>query len=234
MTSASIAVTLSARQKAKRGATVAFGVIALIFIYTTVVNVVERPDGVKIASFFIAAIVVVSVASRLWRQTELRTRRVVLDQTARRFVEEAAREVPRFIAHDTDDLTVQEYLGKEEETRWLHDLEPEDGIVFLEVTVGDPSEFAPDLTVSGHEIAGHRVLRAQSSAVPNAIATFLLYVRNRTGKVPHAYFEWTEGNPLGHLATYVLFGEGEIAPVTREILRQAEPRRDQRPIVHVG
>jgi hypothetical protein len=234
MTSASIAVTLSARQKAQRGATVAFGVIALIFIYTTVVNVVERPDGVKIASFFIAAIVVVSVASRLWRQTELRTRRVVLDQTARRFVEEAAREVPRFIAHDTDDLTVQEYLGKEEETRWLHDLEPEDGIVFLEVTVGDPSEFAPDLTVSGHEIAGHRVLRAQSSAVPNAIATFLLYVRNRTGKVPHAYFEWTEGNPLGHLATYVLFGEGEIAPVTREILRQAEPRRDQRPIVHVG
>ena len=29
--------------------TVAFGVIALIFLYTTVANVVERPDGVKIA-----------------------------------------------------------------------------------------------------------------------------------------------------------------------------------------
>ena len=234
MTSASIAVTLSARQKAQRGATVAFGVIALIFVYTTIVNVVERPDGVKIASFFIAAIVAVSVASRFRRQTELRTRRVVLDQAAWRFVEEAAREVPRFIAHDTDDLTVQGYMGKEEETRWLHDLEPEDQIIFLEVTVSDPSEFAPDLTVIGHEIDGHRVLRAQSSAVPNAIATFLLYVRNRTGKVPHAYFEWTEGSPLGHLAKYVLFGEGDIAPVTREILRRAEPRREQRPIVHAG
>src|SRR5687767_14698096 len=75
MTSASIAVTLSARQKAQRGATVAFGVIALIFGYTTIVNVVERPDGIKIASFFIAAIVAVSVASRFRRQTELRTRR---------------------------------------------------------------------------------------------------------------------------------------------------------------
>ena len=59
-------MTLSARQKAQRGLTVAFGVIALIFGYTTIVNVVERPDGVKIASFFIAAI---SVASRFRRQT---------------------------------------------------------------------------------------------------------------------------------------------------------------------
>ena len=168
------------------------------------------------------------------RIDQLRTRRVVLDQAAWRFVEEAAREVPRFIAHDTDDLTVQGYLGKEKETRWLHDLEPEDQIVFLEVTVGDPSEFAPDLTVIGHEIGGYRVLRAQSSAVPNAIATFLLYVRNRTGKVPHAYFEWTEGSPLGHLAKYILVGEGDIAPVTREILRRAEPRRELRPIVHAG
>ena len=30
--------------------TIAFGVIALIFIYTTIANIVERPDGVKIAA----------------------------------------------------------------------------------------------------------------------------------------------------------------------------------------
>ena len=30
---------------------VAFGAIALVFVYTTIVNVIERPDGVKIAAF---------------------------------------------------------------------------------------------------------------------------------------------------------------------------------------
>jgi hypothetical protein len=29
-----------------------------VFAYTTVVNIIERPDGVKIAAFFVSAIVI--------------------------------------------------------------------------------------------------------------------------------------------------------------------------------
>ena len=78
------------------------------------------------------------------------------------------------------------------------------------------------------------MLRAESTAVPNAIAAFLLHLRDQTGKVPHIYFDWTEGNPFTYLLKYIVFGEGYTAPVTREILRQTEPDLQRRPIVHVS
>jgi hypothetical protein len=107
-------------------------------------------------------------------------------------------------------------------------------VLFYEVAIADASEFAPVLRVQGEEIGGYRVLHARAASVPNAIAAFLLYARDRTGVVPHVYFGWTEGNPLKYLARFVLFGEGDIAPLTHEILRKAEPDRERRPAIHVG
>jgi hypothetical protein len=78
------------------------------------------------------------------------------------------------------------------------------------------------------------VLTIESSSVPNAIAALALHVRDTTGATPHLYFEWTEGNPVAMFLRFLLFGLGEVAPVTREVLRRAEPRRDRRPHVHVG
>jgi hypothetical protein len=88
--------------------------------------------------------------------------------------------------------------------------------------------------VTGEERFGYRILRTESSAVANAIAAVLLHVRDRTDKVPHVYFGWTESNPVVNLLRFLVFGEGEVAPVTREVLRQAEPDPARRPHVHVG
>ena len=78
------------------------------------------------------------------------------------------------------------------------------------------------------------MLRCVSPAIPNAIAALLLYCRDKTGKIPHAYFGWTEGNPIVYLLKFLAFGEGDTAPVTREVLRQAEPNPMRRPRIHVG
>jgi len=233
MTSATIAVTLSARRRGQRLATVVFGIISAIFVYTSVVTVVGRPEGLKIAALFILAIVVTSIVSRLWRQTELRVSRVILDKVAERFIDEASNGIIRIIAHDADPCSPEEYARKERQQRLGGGIPPDAPVLFLEISVCDPSEFAPDLNVKGVEVGPHRVLRAESAAVPNAIAAFLLFLRERTGVIPHVYFQWTEGSPLGHLVRYVMFGEGDIAPVAHEVLRQAEPSADRRPVVHV-
>jgi hypothetical protein len=232
MTSAAVAVTLSAWRRRSRGAALAFSAIALVFAYTTAANVVERPDGVKIATFFIAAIVAVSLVSRLWRTLELRVDGVELDEAARRFLDEAGE--PHLVANHPDERDFAEYERKEEEIRQDFLIPREQPVLFLEVYVRDPSDFSDVLRVQGVEVGGYRVLRAEATAIPNAIAALLLYLRDETGRRPHAYFNWTEGNPLLFLIRYVLSGRGDIAPVTREVLRQAEPDPGRRPAIHAG
>ncbi|MEJ7653530.1 MAG: amino acid transporter [Chloroflexia bacterium] len=235
MSSAAFAVTLSVRRRRSKFAVAAFGLITLIFIYTTVINIISRPDGLQIASFFIGAIVVTSLISRVWRSTELRVSDVELDETARRLIEEAAvGDDVRIIANHPDERNSREYLLKEREEREASNIPHGDPVLFLEVTVTDASEFSPVVRVYGEDIAGFHVLRADGAAIANTIAALLLHIRDTTGKTPHVYFGWTEGNPLKYLMRFVLFGEGDIAPVTHEVLRQAEPDPKRRPAIHVG
>ena len=235
MTSAAIAVALSFWRDRRRGMVALFVVVTLVFIYTTIINVVERPDGVKIASIFISAIIVVSFISRAMRSTELRASSIAVTEGAKRLIDEAVYgDTIRIIANEPNERTSVEYAAKEWEER-THSSIPDDApVLFLEVTVHDASEFAPDLEVTAHQVGTHRIIRAEAASVGNAIAALLLWIRNYTGKVPHCYFAWTEGHPLTHALRFLILGEGEIAPITREILREAEPDPRRRPAIHVG
>ncbi|HEX7774182.1 MAG TPA: hypothetical protein VF435_17285, partial [Pyrinomonadaceae bacterium] len=233
MTSAAIAVTLSARRRGER-IQWAFMLISLVFIYTTIVNIIREPEGIKIALIFIFAIVLSSLFSRVWRSTELRVERIELDDTAREFVRKAAKGTVRIITNRCDRGDALEYEAKEKEKRLDNHIPAGEPILFFEVTPGDASEFSGVLKVRGESVDGFKILRTESPAVPNAIAAFLLFLRNETGKLPHVYFGWSEGNPVSYLLKYIAFGEGDTAPVTHEVLRQAEKDPDQRPIVHVG
>lgn len=237
MVSAAFAVALSAWRRGRHLVGLAFGVVFLVFVYAFMANEIRRPDGIVISLFFIAAIVAVSLVSRVQRSTELRQERIEIDKTARRFIREAAGSGDdiHIVAHRRRrDDDPAEYARKEREQREDNHIPEGQPILFLEVDVEDASEFTDVLEVRGLEIGGHKVLRSVSSVVPNAIAALLLDLRDTTGKTPHCYFGWTEGNPIVYLIRYILFGEGDTAPVTHEVLREAEPEASRRPLIHVG
>jgi hypothetical protein len=235
ITSATIAVTLSARRRNEHRAAIGFSIVAGIFIYTLGVTLIGNLEGLQIAMLFILGIIVSSLISRVRRSTELRAKTVRFDLTAFQFVNEAgASGQIRIIANHPDDRTPREYLLKEREEREASHIPLGDPVLFLEVSVRDASEFAPTIEVSGELIDHYRVLKVEGSSIPNAIAAVALSIRDHTGSIPHIYFGWTEGNPLKFLARFVLFGEGDIAPVTHEVLRRAEPDRSRRPALHVG
>ncbi|WP_052865297.1 APC family permease [Streptomyces niger] len=235
MLSASFASTVAARHTRHRFATYGFAAITAVMAYTLVTNVVERPDGIKIASLFILGILLTSFASRVHRAFELRAADVTFDDTAVRLIDEAARKGPlRIIANDPDEHTAAEYRRKEYSQREETHIPSGRPVLFLEVFLQDSSDFSADLTVHGEEAHGVRKLRVVGPVVPNTIAAVLMELRDRTGQVPHAYFHWTEGHPIGHLLRFLVFGDGEVAPVTREVLRRAEPDTGRRPRVHVG
>src|SRR3954447_3550332 len=180
ITSAAVAVTIAARRARQRGWTIAFGVISAIFVYTTLANVIERPDGVKIGACFIAGIILVSLLSRLARAFELRVTDLTLDDMAERFIRDMASRKIRFIANEPDQRDKAEYRDKIEQIREDNDIPGED-FVFVEVTVLDPSEFEASLTVRGEVLHNrYRVLTLESSSIPTALAPLLLPVRDWT------------------------------------------------------
>lgn len=233
ITSASIAVTLVARRARQRAATIGFGAVTVVFLYTTIANIIERPDGLKIAACFVFGIVAVSFVSRIARSTELRATAVRLDESAAEFVDAAPGGRARLLAHEPNDVSPARYRQKLRHARIAHGL-PDDDVLFIEIEVSDSSDFEDELLVRGVERHGYRVLTARGSTVPNGIAAIALHLRREYGCTPHIYFRWTEGHPLRNLVRFLLFGEGEIAPMTREVLREAEPDPAGRPWVHVA
>jgi hypothetical protein len=236
MVSGAVAVTVSSARRRRRLATPAFALLTAVLLYALGDNVRQKPDGIAISGLFIAGIVVVSLVSRVSRTTELRAERIEFDETARRIITESLEfdgEL-HLIANRPDVGDGAEYAAKEARIRGEDPVPGGADVEFLEVSVVDPSTFSDVLSVRGVVVDGFRVLRTEAPAAPNAIAAVLLALRDATGVRPHAHFEWSEGNPLGHLMRYLILGRGDTAPVVREILRTAEPDAARRPSIHVG
>lgn len=230
MSSAAIAVTISIWNRWQRWG---FLLASLVFIYTTGSNMVQRPEGIKIAALFITLTIVTSMTSRALRSTELRICEIQLDATCHAFINDDEDRVIRLIAHRPQNVSGEKYERLDAIARLAHNIGGDEQLFFLEIERADSSEFEASLQVHGVCVGRHKIFRASSPSVPNAVAAILIHFRDLTGTLPHAYFKWIEGNPLMNMFRFLFFGEGDVAPVTHEILRKNISDSKQRPFVHV-
>jgi hypothetical protein len=232
ITSAACAVTLSVWQSRLRWIYV---LVTLIFIYTTGMNIWERPEGLKISCIFIATIMFVSFISRATRSTELRITGVDLSEEALGIIKSCGDRPLRIIPRRPRSIATHDDLDNIEAiVRKFHALPEHAPIAFLEVERTDASEFNQRLSVEGQRVEGHCILHARSPMVANSIAALLIEVEKITGQVPHIYFKWKEGNPVANIFRFLFLGEGDAAPITHEVLRKAIPDISHRPVVHVS
>lgn len=140
----------------------------------------------------------------------------------------------RIIANKLDDGSAEEYRSKAREIRVENDLPALNEAVFIEVVVPDASEFVANVTVDFVEVGPYPVLRAQGPSIANTLAAVLIKIGRQMPEPPHAYFEWSERAPGQNMLRFLLAGEGDVPPLTHEILRRAVPDRTKRPQIHVG
>ena len=240
MTSACIASLVHMQHEASAGVDhhplkrIAFALITLVFIYTTITNISERPDGIIIASMFIASVLVISIVSRVWRSQELRHKEFrFADDSARMLWTDICAEgafrvlVPHRPGHRSLD-------EKEAEIRQRHRIPAEVPIVFLEVHYGDTSEFQNAPILSAKQEGERFVIVARDVvSVSHTIAQIAIEM-SKSGTPLDVVFGWSQGSSLKLALEFLLFGQGDVPNVVYDLVEKAVPDQTRRPTVLVG
>ncbi|MGD9635581.1 MAG: amino acid transporter, partial [Pirellulales bacterium] len=237
MSSAAVAVVID-QWRARSGSRLAripWGpvVAMIVFFYTTVAVIIEKPDGIKIAATFILATLVFSFISRLQRSKELRFEKFDFVDDHSRFLWDALRhlEFPVLVPHRPGHHTIEQ---KDERMRRVHRLNEDVPIVFVEAVLGDTSEFEHNPLLEVVEEEGRFIVRLKRCAsIAHAVATVALEL-SKTGKPPEIHFGWSDESPLAANLGFLLFGEGNVPWIVRELIQKSQPDSKKRPRVIIG
>ncbi len=210
MFSAAIAVALAKWRESnvRRPQTIVvslyFFLVTLVFLYTLIANVIERPDGIIIASVFIVLLLLMSGVSRYIRSTEMRVSEVS-------FMDHASADLWASITGERVNL-VPYHTATPEHRREVEDkihrhYKIEGPLAFLHVNLIDNrSEFLSPLRI--------RVLREGENFVIDgwgavAIANSIAYLSELLNPIS-IVLGLTRRNLMQQSLNYLLWGEGEI------------------------
>jgi hypothetical protein len=229
MLSAAVAVTIAMWRESSRENPMSFAragyyfVISLVFIYTLVLNIIERPDGVIIASCFIFLLLALSGVSRYRRATEMRVSEFdLVDETSEQIWNSIRNKKVNLIPHHSDDPEYRAAL-KEKVQRYF---KLEGPIAFIYVRLMDNrSDFYSSLRVRVSREGPDYLIEASGAA---AIANTIAYLTDVLDPVS-VVLGLTQRNVMRQSLAFVLWGEGETGLVVYSVLVkfwEANPKRD--------
>ncbi len=210
-----------------------FGLITAVFLYTTVDVVITKVDGLLIGLCFILSIMLASVISRTLRSTEMRFMGFQWVDEQSRFLWDSMKfiEFPVLVPHRPGSRALAD---KEKSIREEHHLSPEIPIVFIEAELGDVSEFYQSPLMEVKQEEGTFILKVtRCNSIAHVIAALGLEL-SKVGKPPEIHFGWSTESPLAASVDFVLFGEGNIPWMVRQLILKAEPDPARQPRVIVG
>jgi len=207
--------------------------IAIVFVYTLGAIVIEKSAGIKIASFFIAAILILSIASRIARARELRFQGFHIPDAVSKLLWDTIRhlELSILVPHRPGRRTLAE---KEAIIRKEHRLPPEAMVVFVEVELEDPSEFHQKPTLQIKQEEGKYILKITDAASISHTLAALALEMSKVGRVAEIHFGWTDESPVSGTLGFLLFGEGNVPWMVRELIHKAEPEPNKRPLIIIA
>ena len=135
------------------------------------------------------------------------------------------------VPHDPTGVSLR---VKEEEVRRRHRLGAGVPIIYIEVEVGDPSEFyqVPRMQIVRED--GREIIRVSGcSSIPHVIAAIGLEFRH-VGQPPEIHFAWSEESALKASLGFVFMGRGNVPWLVHELIRKAEALPERRPRVIIG
>jgi hypothetical protein len=192
--------------------TLMFGAAVLVFVYTLVDNVIERPDGVIISTIFIFIMLTSSALSRYQRAKELRV-------AGLEFVDEASAELWPNLVEKRVNLVpchTSSAAYRERKSDDIHrNFRVSGALAFLHVNLLDNrSEFISRLRVSVREEGEHYVIEVWGAV---AIANTIAYVTELID--PATLFIMLSGrNLMEQSLRYLFWGEGEVGMLVYTIL----------------
>jgi hypothetical protein len=207
--------------------------ITLIFVYTTIAIVFEKPVGLMISLCFIAAIMATSFLSRVLRSRELRFSGFRIADAESKLLWDTIRELDTIILvpHRPGRRTLQE---KEQSVRREHRIPRDIMIIFVEVNKVDASDFAPQPIIRVRQEQGRYILQVNEAASTSHTLAAIALEMAKVGSRPEILFGWTDETPWSGTLGFLLFGEGNIPWMVRELIRRAEPEPSKRPLIIIA
>ncbi len=210
-----------------------FAFITLVFTYTTVANVIEKPDGIKIAGFFIVAIILTSLASRVLRSRELRFAGFKIADAETRFMWDTIRhlELTILVPHRPGRRSL---ASKEQQIRREHRIPRDLMIVFVEVALADASDFLNEPEMKIEQQEGRFIMRiSRAASISHTLAAVALEMA-KVGRPPEIHFGWTDESPVSGTIGFLLFGEGNVPWMVRDLIIRVEPDEAKRPLIIIA